>query len=886
MAAIATVFWRFPKFTPIHPDYFQIPVADREALLADVARSVSQKADEEEKPGNDTSVSDADPSDGSAFGAGDQPLMAELEDEPGADPDDVLDAAAQADADDAEHQESEASANNDEAAKDEDDEEDEDDDLVAAPDIDDDVHEHDDDDESEAENEELIERRRSLARRYKIQEVIKRRQVLLVQVVKEERGNKGAALTTYLSLAGRYSVLMPNTARGGGISRKITSSADRKRLKQIASELSVPTGMGVILRTAGAARTKAEIKRDFEYLSRLWENVRQLTMKSTAPSLVYEEGSLIKRTIRDLYHKDIAEVLVAGNQTYREAKDFMRLIMPSHAKNVKAYKEDQNLFSRFNVESQLDLMFSPKVVLPSGGYLVINPTEALISIDVNSGRATREHNIEDTALQTNLEAADEVARQLRLRDLAGLIVIDFIDMTERRSIRAVEKRMKDALKNDRARIQVGRISHFGLLEMSRQRMRFGVLESTTQACPACEGTGIVRAVQSLALMVVRAIEDHVAKRPGNSIQVRTPTEVALYILNAKRALLVELEERNRLTISIVADNKLANSQFSIERGQDRVVHDKTAPPAIEVSSAASEKVEEEDAPAESESKPQRNRRRRKSANGQNQNNNAPAQTSETAAPEEAQGTQQGAQEGEETRLEAQGEDQPRKRRRRGRRGGRRNRRTQNPENQNSESQNLENQNSESHGQDNARHDQEPHNEPQDATPDQTPSYGENQGEEAAVESAVAASDPDGKSATDDSSVQTASEAADNPPATDELVESQQDKPAKNPPRRRARRSKKSPGEAKTGTKAKAQAKDAASGEQNAPAANAVATPEQEPKLETPVVPAKESALSAPPEENDAGQPERDARELPQEGVIVSSSSGEAKPKRKGWWSRG
>ncbi len=854
----------FLAFSEIHPDYFQIPVADREKLLADVAQSVSQKADEEEN-GSETN----------AFGTGEQPLIAELEGKPDAEADAGLDAAAQAEGSAVDERKSET--NDDQG---EDSEEDgEDDDLVAAPDIDVDDNEHDDD-ESDAENEELIERRRSLARRYKIQEVIKRRQVLLVQVVKEERGNKGAALTTYLSLAGRYSVLMPNTARGGGISRKITASADRKRLKQIASELSVPAGMGVILRTAGAARTKAEIKRDFEYLSRLWENVRQLTMKSSAPSLVYEEGSLIKRIIRDLYHKDIAEVLVAGNPAYREAKDFMRLIMPSHAKNVKAYKEDQNLFSKFNVESQLDLMFSPKVVLPSGGYLVINPTEALISIDVNSGRATREHNIEDTALQTNLEAADEVARQLRLRDLAGLIVIDFIDMTERRSIRAVEKRMKDALKNDRARIQVGRISHFGLLEMSRQRMRSGVLESTTQACAVCEGTGIVRAVQSLALTVVRAIEDYVAKRPGNSIQVRTPPEVALYILNAKRALLVELETRNRLTISIVADAKLTNAQFTIERGEERVVHDSAARPAIGVSSAQIDEVEETaQSESESENKPQRNRRRRKSAssqsqNGQNQNNDALAPTSETVAKNE----DQSAQEGEETHPDAQGDDQPRKRRRRGRRGGRRNRR-----NQNQDSQDLNNA-----GQNN--------NEEHGATPEQTSSHGQDL---EAPESVAQAAEPVGKDTTDNSDGTSASEAAGNQPASDELTQSQPEKPAKNPPRRRARRSKKSPAEAKTGTlEAKTGTKDYSGGKDtpsSAPAADIVADatpPEPQVKPATPVVPVKASAAtsegssSAPQEENDAGQPASPARKLPQEGVIVSTSSGEAKPKRKGWWSRG
>ena len=360
--------------------------------------------------------------------------------------------------------------------------------------------------------EELPERtRRRRGRPYKIQEVIRRRQIILVQVVKEERGNKGAALTTYLSLAGRYTVLMPNTARGGGISRKITQPTDRKRLREIAGELEVPEGMGLIIRTAGAQRTKTEIKRDYDYLLRLWETVRDLTLKSTAPALVYEEGSLIKRSIRDLYNKDIDEVLVAGDDAYREAKDFMRMLMPSHAKNVKPYKEPEPVFIRFQVERQLAAMFSPQVVLKSGGYIVINQTEALVSIDVNSGKATREHNIEDTALKTNLEASDEIARQLRLRDLAGLIVIDFIDMDERRNNRLVERRLKEALRHDRARIQVGRISHFGLLEMSRQRLRTGMLEGSTKPCPVCQGTGMVRSIESVALDILafhRGPADH------------------------------------------------------------------------------------------------------------------------------------------------------------------------------------------------------------------------------------------------------------------------------------------------------------------------------------------------------------------------------------------
>jgi ribonuclease E len=416
--------------------------------------------------------------------------------------------------------------------------------------------------------EEVPDRAPRYRRPYKIQEVIKRRQVMLVQVVKEERGTKGAALTTYLSLAGRYCVLMPNTARGGGISRKITSAEDRKKLREIAEELDVPEGMGVILRTAGAARTKAEVKRDFEYLLRLWEQVRDLTLKSSAPTLVYEEGSLAKRSIRDLYTKDIEEIVVAGEAGYRDAKEFMRMLMPSHAKNVKHYADSQPIFTRYGIESQLDAMFSPTVQLRSGGYVVINQTEALVSIDVNSGRSTREHHIEDTALKTNCEAAEEIARQLRLRDLAGLIVIDFIDMDEKRNNRTVERRMKDALRNDRARIQVGRISHFGLLEMSRQRIRTSVLESSTEKCPHCGGTGHMRSVSSVALQLLRSLEETLLKGATHNQVVRTRPEIAQYVLNHKRAHLMALEDRFRVAISVNSDPLVGGQPgFSIERGE-------------------------------------------------------------------------------------------------------------------------------------------------------------------------------------------------------------------------------------------------------------------------------------------------------------------------------
>jgi len=459
-------------------------------------------------------------------------------------------------------------------------------------------HEADDEDEDDEEEEDVVEsvggddaleevpeRAFRPRRQYKIQEVIKRRQVMLVQVVKEERGNKGAALTTYLSLAGRYAVLMPNTARGGGISRKITSAQDRSRLKEVVQDLDVPEGMGIILRTAGASRTKPEIKRDFEYLIRMWETVRDMTLKSQAPTLVYEEGSLIKRSLRDLYNKEIDEIMVAGEPGYREAHDFMKMLMPTNVRAVRQYRDGQPLFSRMGVESQLDAMFSPTVQLRSGGYIVINQTEALVSIDVNSGRATREHHIEDTALKTNLEASEEVARQLRLRDLAGLIVIDFIDMDEKRNNRAVERKLSDCLRQDRARIQVGRISHFGLLEMSRQRIRASVLESSTEPCPQCGGTGHVRSVSSVALQLLRGLEETMMKGATHNLVARTRTDVALYVLNHKRGHLRDLESSFKVTLAVIADPTVTGPQsFVIDRGEQ--VHTLEAAKALLVAQAA------------------------------------------------------------------------------------------------------------------------------------------------------------------------------------------------------------------------------------------------------------------------------------------------------------
>src|SRR5579883_3236180 len=528
-------------------------------------------------------------------------------------------------------------------------------------------------------------RSRSL-RHYKIQEVIKRRQIMLVQVTKEERGNKGAALTTYLSLAGRYCVLMPNTARGGGVSRKITSVADRRRLKEILDDLDLPEGMGVIVRTAGSERSKAEIKRDLEYLLRLWDEIRNLTLQSTAPALIYEEGNLIKRSIRDLYTRDIDEVLVEGEEGYKTAKAFMKMLMPSHAKRVQPYRDPAiPLLHRFQVETQIDAIHSPVVQLRSGGYIVINPTEALVAIDVNSGRSTKERNIEETALKTNLEAAEEIARQLRLRDLAGLIVIDFIDMEEHRHQVAVERRLKEALRTDRARIQVGRISPFGLLEMSRQRLRPSLTEASTQPCPHCGGTGFIRSTESTALYVLRSIEEEGIRRRSAEICVYVPTAVALYILNQKRDSLIRLEGRYGLHVLVARDDTLIPPAFRIERLRPYEAAEAAASAPAPLTQAAPESEAEEAEPVETAARGaealaaaeeeeeeeervrsrRRRRRRRRSEPGQRPPRYA---AGEERAGEEGAGIAAEARAAAEGGSEEESEAEAR-RRRRGRRGG-------------------------------------------------------------------------------------------------------------------------------------------------------------------------------------------------------------------------
>jgi ribonuclease E len=710
----------FLAFSEIHPDYYQIPVADREALIAEEkAYTDSLKAQEEEevsKPkrgrrrgGRGRSKAAEVKSDDAVVTA---ELATEVDDAVSSDSPVETDAAAtdaatpeaeqvetpaQAEVNAEATTDAESNADDASAAEDDDSEAVDTTEEAEAADESDyaevDATAKDDGIESVAEeddSEDVRPVRKPRPRRYKIQEVVNVRQILLVQVVKEERGNKGAALTTYLSLAGRYCVLMPNTARGGGISRKITNAPDRKKLKEIANEILVPEGAGLIVRTAGAKRTKSEIKRDYEYLQRLWEQIRSLTLKSMAPAAIYEEGNLIKRSIRDLYNRDIDEVLVEGEGGYRTAKDFMKMIMPSHAKNVKRYEDSLPLFARHQVETYLAGMFNPTVQLPSGGYIVIGVTEALVAVDVNSGRATKESSIEQTALKTNLEAADEVARQLRLRDLAGLIVIDFIDMDERRNNNAVEKRMKDKLKTDRARIQVGRISGFGLMEMSRQRLRPGMLEATTQPCSSCHGTGLIRSDDSTGLSILRQLEEEGVRGRTKEVLVKCPVGIANFLMNMKREHIAQIEARYGMSVRIEGDPTLVSPDFSIEKFKtaSRVVT-KIAAAVVsvdasimadiddaedeaEISDDASEVSTSPEAEVDGEAQPKKRRRRRRRRRGNldeaRSEENATTQKSEDGEGEAAGATETTASDADAPSDEAEPKEKPRRTRSRGGRG--------------------------------------------------------------------------------------------------------------------------------------------------------------------------------------------------------------------------
>ncbi|MDR6113827.1 MULTISPECIES: ribonuclease E/G [unclassified Sphingomonas] len=628
----------FLAFSEIHPDYYQIPKEDREALLREEAEHAAEEA----------------------------ALRAEL---------------------DAEDDEDHDGDDHDDHADDHHDDEDGEENGAAPRARKSTVN----DDQVEA----LRQRRQNLRRRYKIQDVIHRRQVLLVQIVKEERGNKGAALTTYLSLAGRYCVLMPNTSHGGGISRKISNAADRKRLKTIMADMALPSTMGCIVRTAGLQRTKTEIKRDFDYLARLWDGIREKTLHSSAPALIYGDSDLIKRAIRDIYNREIEEVIVEGEEGYRQAKDFMRLLMPAHARRVKQYADAVPLFQRAHVEDQLAAMYNPVVQLKSGGYLVINPTEALVSIDINSGRSTREHNIEQTATATNLEAAQEIARQLRLRDMAGLVVIDFIDMDNNSNVRKVEKAMKEALKNDRARIQVGRISSFGLMEMSRQRLRTGVLEASTRPCPHCEGTGLVRTASSSGLSALRLIEDEAARGRGSILTLRASQEAAIYVLNRKRADIAEIEDRYGVTVEIIPDREEEGARMTVEASgpppayapkidtllpveedEDDLIDEIEEEEEDEVEEEATEAAAPREPREEGEGGRKRRRRRRGRRNrGEGEQGEGAEATEEVESDEAEEGEENAAEAVEATEAEAESgeprEGGRRRRGRRGRRGGRR-----------------------------------------------------------------------------------------------------------------------------------------------------------------------------------------------------------------------
>ena len=623
----------FLAFSEIHPDYYQIPKEDREALLREEAEHAAEEAALRAAEGDDDVIDGHHDDDGQDHDRPDS----DLED------DGEGDAPAPESAG--------GNGHDDHAAED------------------------------------LRRRRMALRRRYKIQDVIHRRQVLLVQVVKEERGNKGAALTTYLSLAGRYCVLMPNTTHGGGISRKISNAADRKRLKTIMAELALPASMGCIVRTAGLQRTKTEIKRDFDYLARLWDDIRETTLKSQAPALVNEDSDLIKRAIRDIYNRDIDEVIVEGERGYKQARDFMKLLMPSHVKKVKAYADAVPLYQRYGAEDQLEAMYHPVVQLKSGGYLVINPTEALVSIDINSGRSTREHGIEQTAVATNLEAAQEIARQLRLRDMAGLVVIDFIDMESNSNVRKVEKAMKAALANDRARIQVGRISQFGLLEMSRQRLRTGVLEASTRECPHCEGTGLVRTASSAGLSALRMLEEEAARGRGSQLTLRASQEAAFYVLNRKRHELGEIEERYGVLIEVQSDGQLEGARMTVEAaGPPPAFRPTYAPivddePDLDVEEFDDEEEDGEEAEAREDREERgdgeaRHRGRSRRRRGRRGGRRDEAERGEPSADGEADAEASGDDEpGEDAPANAaeprEDKDGARRRRRRGRRGGRR-----------------------------------------------------------------------------------------------------------------------------------------------------------------------------------------------------------------------
>ena len=787
----------FLAFSEIHPDYYQIPVADREELAAEQGDALEEAPAEAE----------ADAAQNGDAGEGD---------------------AENGDA------ENGAEANGGEPVE-----------VLGG-------------DETDEISDTHKPRRAPSAKQYKIQEVIKRRQVMLVQVVKEERGNKGAALTTYLSLAGRYCVLMPNTARGGGISRKITNAADRKTLKTILSSLDVPDGMAVILRTAGIGRTKAEIKRDFEYLIRLWTTIRDMTLQSTAPTLVHEEGDIVRRSIRDHYSRDFDEVLVEGDDAYKAAKEFMKLLIPSHARKVKQYKEtDAPLLRSYGVEGQLDAIHNPIVHLPSGGYIVINPTEALVSIDVNSGRATKERSIEETALKTNLEAATEVARQLRLRDLAGLIVIDFIDMEVNRNNAQVERRMKEALKHDRARIQVGRISPFGLLEMSRQRLRPSLIETSSEPCPYCGGTGIRRSTESTALVVLRAIDEEGAQGRASELTVHVPTAVALYILNHKRGALAELEAKHEMQVLMTNDDSLIPPDLRLERTKNA-----DGETISEMVATVRPDIQEEQG---------RKRRRRRRGGRKRDEDGFETQAPEAQDQDADQDVRGSEAEGED------GEEKKGRRRRRSRRGGRRRRKGQDAQTDTQADTQAEVQGEgadEGVSEDAAQDAAEQPAEAEAKTGDEA--EGEEKPKRRRSRRRKKADDGD-KGAQAASEAPEAEGTSDDDGGEDKSEDKPQDKP-----KRTRRRAKKADGEDKSDAKAVAKS-EKGDGEDKTEA-------EDKPKPKRTRSRKKKDDGEAPVETTEAKPaeaPSAEAQPSPgTETVVIGGEAAEDKPKKKGWWSTG
>jgi ribonuclease E len=826
----------FLAFSEIHPDYYQIPAEDRQALLDEEAAAAEEEARlraEEEEEGI---------APGDEYDAEDESAESLAEDlaEDGVEEIDTSEKDKVATIEDG--------ASDDDDSDDEDEEEDEESDDSEAGSSDDEAEKSEAEDNGEEDKprrgrrrrgrrrqgggdkkgrsrskevDEVRAKRQALRRRYKIQDVIQRRQVVLVQVVKEERGNKGAALTTYLSLAGRYTVLMPNSSHGGGISRKINSSSDRKRLKQVVSDLSLPKTMGLIVRTAGLSRTKTEIKRDFDYLARVWDEIREKTLSSTAPSLIHSDSDLIKRAIRDIYNRDIEEVIVEGEDGYKLAKGFMKLLMPSHARRVKAYADPVPLFQRYGAEDQLRAMYDPMVQLKSGGYLVINPTEALVSIDINSGRSTKEHGIEQTAVATNVEAAREIARQLRLRDMAGLVVIDFIDMEYNSNVRKVEKAMKEALKNDRARIQVGRISGFGLMEMSRQRLRTGVLEATTRPCPHCDGTGLVRTASSAGLSALRLIEDEAAKGKGTTIRLAASTEAAVYLLNAKRADLAEIEARYGVSVEVVPEGEDEGAKMSVSSSGPRPTEAPKFEPIVDDDD--DDDLPEEDFDEEDDEAPKKKRRRRRRG-GRGRNKKRSDDQSEESADEEAG---EAAEPSDEETSDDE-EAKPKKRRRRGGRG----RRKRSEDDAVEESGNSENSQTE-----------------------ETPEPKADEAEAAAEEPAAEA---------------TAAE-------TEEVAEA----PAEKPKRKRAPRKKKAP---------EPKAEEAASEE---PAAEDTTVEEAAPVEEKPKRKRAPRKKKAEPKADDASAAEEtpaEAKPAKSDDAAASEPSGgsdseEGGQPRRGWWQR-